>query len=110
MINQGKCFNAILFPVTLFIPIKQYNELSIIYVLLVGDVAGSVEAITDTLATFHSELCDIAILHSGVGDVTSYDLELAEVFKGIDLKSVLLSRNYNFKQLYGSWSVLHTEK
>jgi translation initiation factor IF-2 len=50
---------------------------------ITGDVAGSVEAITDTLATFQSNLCDIEILHSGVGDVTPYDIELAELFDGM---------------------------
>ena len=50
---------------------------------LPGDVAGSVEAITDTLATFKSEFCGIDILHSGVGDVSKYDIELAELFDGM---------------------------
>lgn len=51
-------------------------------IIIKGDVAGSVEAILDTLATFHSQICDLDILHSGIGDVTLHDIELAELFEG----------------------------
>ena len=48
-----------------------------------GDVAGSVEAIMDTLATFHSKICDLTVIDCGVGDITENDMELSRTFGGI---------------------------
>ncbi|XP_053398753.1 translation initiation factor IF-2, mitochondrial-like isoform X2 [Mercenaria mercenaria] len=62
---------------------EKISAIPTFYLIIKGDVAGSVEAILDTLATFKSEVCNIDILHSGVGNVTPYDLELAELFEGV---------------------------
>ncbi|KAL4237857.1 Translation initiation factor IF-2 [Mactra antiquata] len=53
------------------------------HIIIKGDVAGSVEAIEDVLGTFRSDMCDIDIVHSGIGEVTQYDIELAEISEGV---------------------------
>jgi len=52
-------------------------------VILKGDVDGSVDAILDVLETYHSSLCNLEVLHFGVGSVTLSDVELASTFKAI---------------------------
>ncbi|KAH3848111.1 translation initiation factor IF-2-like isoform X2 [Dreissena polymorpha] len=52
----------------------------VIRIIIKGDVSGSVEAIVDTLATFTSDICDIDIVHHGVGNVTEMDLQMASAF------------------------------
>lgn len=67
------------------LPVQEEEDLSakpMFRIIVKGDVAGSVEAILNTLATFRSELCDLDIMHSGVGEVTENDIELAELFDG----------------------------
>ncbi|KAF8773635.1 Translation initiation factor IF-2 like protein [Argiope bruennichi] len=52
--------------------------------VLKGDVHGSVEAILDVVNTYDShEACRLDVIHSGVGNVTENDIELAETFDGI---------------------------
>ncbi|XP_052767315.1 translation initiation factor IF-2-like isoform X2 [Mya arenaria] len=48
-------------------------------IIIKGDVSGSVEAIVDSLQTFNSDLCELDIVHYGVGNVTQGDLDLAAV-------------------------------
>ena len=43
---------------------------------------GSVEAILDTLSTYESDLCELDIVHFGVGMVTETDVEMASSFDG----------------------------
>ncbi|KAI8744462.1 translation initiation factor IF-2, mitochondrial-like [Biomphalaria glabrata] len=50
--------------------------------VLKGDVDGSVEAILDTLDTYHSKKCHLDIIHYGVGAVTESDVEMAAIFNG----------------------------
>ncbi|CAL1269851.1 unnamed protein product [Larinioides sclopetarius] len=52
--------------------------------VLKGDVHGSVEAIMDVVNTYDShDACRLDVIHSGVGNVTENDVELAETFDGI---------------------------
>jgi len=46
-------------------------------------VDGSVEAINSVLSTYDSDLCDLEIIQSGVGEVTENDVELAADFNGM---------------------------
>ncbi|XP_013402705.1 translation initiation factor IF-2, mitochondrial isoform X2 [Lingula anatina] len=49
-----------------------------------GDVAGSVETLLSSFGGYQLEhLCPIKIIHSGVGDITLRDLEMAETFNGV---------------------------
>ncbi|XP_041353564.1 translation initiation factor IF-2, mitochondrial-like [Gigantopelta aegis] len=50
--------------------------------ILKGDVDGSVEAILDTLDSFHSKKCRLDLIHYGVGNITESDVELAKAFNG----------------------------
>ncbi|XP_067932063.1 translation initiation factor IF-2, mitochondrial-like isoform X2 [Watersipora subatra] len=50
-----------------------------------ADVDGSLEAILSCLETYSSDLCEMEILSSGVGEVGQNDVELAEAFDGIVL-------------------------
>ncbi|XP_067680716.1 translation initiation factor IF-2, mitochondrial-like [Haliotis asinina] len=50
--------------------------------VLKADVDGSLEAILDTLDTFHSKKCRLDLIHYGVGNVTETDVQLAENFGG----------------------------
>ncbi|XP_046336391.2 translation initiation factor IF-2, mitochondrial-like [Haliotis rufescens] len=50
--------------------------------VLKADVDGSLEAILDTLDTFHSKKCRLDLIHYGVGNVTETDVQLAENFSG----------------------------
>jgi translation initiation factor IF-2 len=47
-----------------------------------GDVDGSVEAVVDALKTYKSDKIKLSILHAAVGQVTEYDVKMAQSFKG----------------------------
>lgn len=48
-----------------------------------GDVDGTLEALLDTLDTYHSEDCKMEVIHYGVGSVTQNEIELAQTFNSI---------------------------
>uniref|UniRef100_T1JA40 Translation initiation factor IF-2, mitochondrial n=1 Tax=Strigamia maritima TaxID=126957 RepID=T1JA40_STRMM len=50
----------------------------LLIILKGGDVDGSVDAILDALDTYHSSLCELDVIHYGVGAVTLSDVELAD--------------------------------
>lgn len=52
------------------------------FVLCLGDVDGSVEAILDILETYDCSQCQLNLLSYGVGIVTEQDVEMAAIFKG----------------------------
>ncbi|XP_074644008.1 uncharacterized protein LOC141900831 [Tubulanus polymorphus] len=52
-------------------------------IVIKGDVAGSVEAILDTLDTYQSEQCHLDIIHYGVGSISETDINLAKSFDGL---------------------------
>uniref|UniRef100_A0A1B6EDF4 Translation initiation factor IF-2, mitochondrial n=2 Tax=Clastoptera arizonana TaxID=38151 RepID=A0A1B6EDF4_9HEMI len=52
-------------------------------VIIKGDVDGSVEAILDVLETYTNTECKLDVIHYGVGNVTTNDVELAEAFNAI---------------------------
>lgn len=53
-------------------------------IIIKADVAGSVEAILDTLETYKDDKkCRVNIVHYEVGQITETDIELAEIFNGI---------------------------
>ncbi|XP_049818285.1 translation initiation factor IF-2, mitochondrial isoform X2 [Aethina tumida] len=52
-------------------------------VIVKGDVDGTLEALLDTLDTYHSEDCKMEVIHYGVGSVTQNEIELAQTFKSI---------------------------
>ncbi|KAK9880591.1 hypothetical protein WA026_011831 [Henosepilachna vigintioctopunctata] len=47
------------------------------------DVNGSLEAVLDTLDTYDCNLCEMDLVHYGVGAVTESDVELAQAFDAI---------------------------
>lgn len=47
-----------------------------------GDVEGSLEALTDILRTYRYPLCELNVVHSGVGNVSLTDVQVAETFHG----------------------------
>ena len=49
---------------------------------VLGDVDGSVDAIMGTLEKYHSKHCHLDVIHTGVGNVTQTDVNMAEAFKG----------------------------
>ncbi|XP_069118591.1 LOW QUALITY PROTEIN: translation initiation factor IF-2, mitochondrial-like [Argopecten irradians] len=51
-------------------------------VVIKGDVDGSVEAILNCLSTYKSPQCRLDVLKYDVGEVTTSDIETAEVFNG----------------------------
>jgi len=48
-------------------------------IIVKGDVAGSIEAITQTLATITSDEVSVNVIHSGVGAINDNDVHLAEM-------------------------------
>lgn len=66
---------------------KEYiedNSVPRVNVIIKGDVHGSVEAILDVLETYHeNEQVRLDIVHYGVGDVSTGDIELAKTFNAI---------------------------
>ncbi|KAL3287115.1 hypothetical protein HHI36_001596 [Cryptolaemus montrouzieri] len=52
-------------------------------IIIKGDVDGSVEAILDTLDTYDSNLCEMDLVHYGIGPITKGDLDLAQTFKAV---------------------------
>lgn len=61
---------------TLFAKIKA-GEIKELPVLIKGDVQGSVEALSNSLAKLHNDEVKVSILHSGVGAITESDVSLA---------------------------------
>ncbi|KFZ14761.1 hypothetical protein V501_03068 [Pseudogymnoascus sp. VKM F-4519 (FW-2642)] len=53
-----------------------------VYFILKGDVSGSVEAVTDSIAAIGSSEIRPVILRSGVGNLSEFDVEHAAVAKG----------------------------
>ncbi len=51
-------------------------------VVVKGDVAGSVEALVGVLTSSQPKQIGISVVHSGVGQVTETDVELASSAKG----------------------------
>lgn len=52
--------------------------------IIKGDVNGSVEAILNILGTYKSHhLCEVKVVHYGVGPITETDVDLASTFNGI---------------------------
>ena len=47
-----------------------------------GDVDGSVEAILDMIGTYRSESCALNVVHYGVGQISTTDIEFANTFRG----------------------------
>lgn len=54
-----------------------------LHIVLKADVDGTLEAIVDVLATYHSENCKLDIVNFGVGAVSQNDIELAELFNAV---------------------------
>lgn len=50
--------------------------------IFVADVDGSLEAILSCLDSYKSDLCEMKIISSGVGDVTENDVELMKSCEG----------------------------
>ncbi|XP_065220188.1 translation initiation factor IF-2, mitochondrial [Planococcus citri] len=59
---------------------KNKPELNII---VKADVEGSLEAISDLLVSYNSSICDLNIVHSGIGSISLTDVEMAEPFNAI---------------------------
>lgn len=60
--------------------------------LHLGDVDGSVEAILNIMDTYDaSHECELELVHSGVGDISENDVNLAETFHGEDSISCLFN-------------------
>ena len=56
-----------------------------------GDVAGSVEALIGVLKAHPPEKLDLKVVHSGVGQITDSDVELAASLNG---KHVVIGGDY----------------
>ncbi|XP_022452971.1 translation initiation factor IF-2, mitochondrial isoform X1 [Delphinapterus leucas] len=53
-------------------------------IIIKGDVDGSVEAILNIMDTYDaSHECELELVHSGVGDISENDVNLAETFHGV---------------------------
>lgn len=51
--------------------------------VFVADVDGSLDAILEVVGTYNShDICELNIIHSGVGPITLSDVEAAETFQG----------------------------
>lgn len=65
-------------------PKDEKQERNRVSLIVKGDVSGSVEAILDTLDTYkETELCELSLVHYGVGNVNETDLELANAFNAV---------------------------
>lgn len=53
-----------------------------VFVLVKGDVMGSVEAVVDVLSAQQLQQLDLSVLHSGVGAVSEGDVEMAASAQG----------------------------
>lgn len=62
--------------------IKSYEGPQL-FLLLVCDVDGSLEAIMDVLDTYSSKMCKLTILKSKIGNITKSEVDIAAVSKGI---------------------------
>ena len=70
-----------------------------------GDVDGSLEAIMDTLDTYHSKKCRLDLVHFGIGNVTESDVELAKAFQGGSFN--LLPAEGNWRYSIGIYLCVH---
>ncbi|XP_017714496.1 PREDICTED: translation initiation factor IF-2, mitochondrial isoform X2 [Rhinopithecus bieti] len=67
------------------------RDSNVLPVIIKGDVDGSVEAILNIIDTYDaSHECELELVHSGVGDISANDVNLAETFN--DLQEELSSR------------------
>ncbi|XP_039281839.1 translation initiation factor IF-2, mitochondrial isoform X2 [Nilaparvata lugens] len=91
-------------------------------IIIKGDVDGSVEAILDVLMTYKSDLCKLDVAHFDVGQVSLYDVTVAEPFNGIiyafnvgvldDAKALAEEKNvriHSFNVIYSLIDDLKTE-
>lgn len=63
---------------------KIVDSIPKINIIIKGDVAGSVEALLDIFDTYkYDTICQLNIVHYGIGPVTNSDIELADIFKAI---------------------------
>ncbi|XP_036781863.1 translation initiation factor IF-2, mitochondrial isoform X2 [Manis pentadactyla] len=63
---------------------KAERDLSVLPIIIKGDVDGSVEAILDIMETYDaSHECELELVHFGVGDISENDVNLAETFCGV---------------------------
>ena len=58
------------------------NFYFILFADCVGDVDGSIEAISDALQTFKSRKISLNVLSADVGAISENDIKLADTFKG----------------------------
>lgn len=66
---------------------KNKNLTPAVNIIVKGDVAGSVEALLDIFDTYtYDTICQLNIVHYGIGFITQSDIELANTFKGNILK------------------------
>lgn len=66
---------------------KIKNFIPAINIIVKGDMAGSVEALLDIFDTYtYDTICQLNIVHYGIGFITQSDIELADTFKGNILK------------------------
>lgn len=72
---------------------------------VLADVDGSLEAIQSSLATYTSSLVKMETMASGAGEVTENDIELAQLFDG--MAKYLSSASDNSKLVF-SYSVILT--
>ncbi|XP_016911875.1 translation initiation factor IF-2, mitochondrial isoform X2 [Apis cerana] len=63
---------------------KIKNFTPAINIIVKGDMAGSVEALLDIFDTYtYDTICQLNIVHYGIGFITQSDIELADTFKAI---------------------------
>lgn len=63
---------------------KNKNLTPAVNIIVKGDVAGSVEALLDIFDTYtYDTICQLNIVHYGIGFITQSDIELANTFKAI---------------------------
>ncbi|KAK2491485.1 hypothetical protein MC885_000535 [Smutsia gigantea] len=63
---------------------KAERDLSVLPIIIKGDVDGLVEAILDIMETYDaSHECELELVHFGVGDISENDVNLDETFCGV---------------------------
>nr|XP_033694430.1 translation initiation factor IF-2, mitochondrial isoform X3 [Tursiops truncatus] len=63
---------------------KAGGDSNVLPIIIKGDVDGSVEAILNIMDTYDaSHECELELVHSGVGDISENDVNLAETFHGV---------------------------
>ncbi|RZF33118.1 hypothetical protein LSTR_LSTR014639 [Laodelphax striatellus] len=82
-------------------------------IIIKGDVDGSVEAIIDVLMTYKSDLSKLDVAHFDVGQVSPYDVTLAEPFNVLDEAKALAEeknvRIHSFNVIYRLIDDIKTE-